>query len=168
MLDLIKVISHRQAEDFNSHGLSLYRNKRTKKPCKLITANSHLSTQTLITSQIPIQIISCFESVLLYFDSYKNMLSKQKQSISLFGKKLENAQLFNHRATIQKQPLVDTLHNRRYCKFRKIHRKTPVPKKDFLIGLARNFVKKRLRHRCFPVNFFEIRTPPDDCFFVQH
>ena len=54
MLDFIKVISHRQAADFNSHGLSLYRNKRTKKPYKLITTNSHLSTQTLITSQIPI------------------------------------------------------------------------------------------------------------------
>ena len=54
MLDFIKVISHRQAEDFISHGLSLYRNKRTKKPYKLITTNSQLSTQTLITSQIPI------------------------------------------------------------------------------------------------------------------
>ena len=129
MLDFIKVISHRQAADFNSHGLSLYRNKRTKKPYKLITTNSHLSTQTLITSQIPIQIISCFESILLYFDYYKSMLSKQKQSMSLFEKKLENAQLFNHRATIQKQPLVDILHNSRYYKFLKIHRKTPVPKK---------------------------------------
>ena len=129
MLDFIKVISHRQAEDFNSHGLALYRNKRTKKPYKLITTNSHLSTQTLITSQIPIQIISCFESILLYFDYYKSMLSKQKQSMSLFEKKLENAQLFNHRATIQKQPLVDILHNSRYYKFLKIHRKTPVPKK---------------------------------------
>ena len=94
MLDFIKVISHRQAEDFNSHGLALYRNKRTKKPYKLITTNSHLSTQTLITSQIPIEIISCFESVLLYFDSSKSMLSKQKQSISLFEKKIRKCVAF--------------------------------------------------------------------------
>ena len=47
-----------------------------------------------------------------------------------------------------------------FCKkenpaFRNIHRKTPVL--DFLFnktaGLACNFNKKRLQHRCFPVNY---------------
>ena len=38
-------------------------------------------------------------------------------------------------------------------KFHKTHRKTPVPESLFLIKLqACNFIKKRLRHRCFPVN----------------
>ena len=51
--------------------------------------------------------------------------------------------------------------------FLKIHRKKPVP------GLTpATLLKKRLWHRCFPVNFTKFlrnlfyRTPTDDCFFM--
>ena len=52
----------------------------------------------------------------------------------------------------QKQPLVFC---KKRCsqKFRKIHRKTPMPE-------ACSFIKKTLWHRCFPLNFSKfLRTP---------
>ena len=57
-------------------------------------------------------------------------------------------------------------------KFHKIHRKTPVPEPLFnkVTGLRpATLLKKRLRRRCFPVNFVKFikipfyRTPQDDC-----
>ena len=64
----------------------------------------------------------------------------------------------------QKQSPRGALQKRRSQKFRKIDRKTPVPESPFLIKLqaqACNFIlKKRLWHRCFPVNFAKfLRTP---------
>ena len=59
-----------------------------------------------------------------------------------------------------------------FLKSSKIHRKTPVFESLFnkVAGLNPcNFIKKRLQHRCFSVNFANFvypfyRTPPDDCF----
>ena len=46
-----------------------------------------------------------------------------------------------------------------FCKkFRKIHRKTPVPRPVTLL-------KKRLLHRCFPVNFAKFLRTPFSFFF---
>ena len=54
-------------------------------------------------------------------------------------------------------------------KYQKTYRKTPVPEILFLEKLARhqgcNFIKKRLQHRYFTVNFAKLlkalcRTPP--------
>ena len=61
-------------------------------------------------------------------------------------------------------------------KFRKIHRKTPVSESLFKQSFrpqSSNFIKKRLWHRCLPVNFskfsrtFFNRTPLDDCFCLE-
>ena len=60
------------------------------------------------------------------------------------------------------------LQNRSSQKFRKTYRKTPAPEFIFLKKLhhqACNFVKKRLQHRCFTVNFAKwlkalCRVPP--------
>ena len=51
-------------------------------------------------------------------------------------------------------------------KFRKIHRKTPVPESLFIIKLQpATLLKKKLWHRRFPVNFAKfLRTP----FFTDH
>ena len=54
-------------------------------------------------------------------------------------------------------------------KFRKIHRKTPVPESLFnkVAGLrpCRPLLKKRFWHRCFPVDFAKfLRTP----FLTEH
>ena len=53
-------------------------------------------------------------------------------------------------------------------KFRKFYRKTPVPESFFnkVVGLKpATLLKKRLWHRCFPVNFVKfLRTP----FFTEH
>ena len=57
--------------------------------------------------------------------------------------------------SIQKQPFADVLQNKCSWKFRKFHRKTPVLKSLFnkVAALkACNFIKKRLQHKCFPVN----------------
>ena len=55
----------------------------------------------------------------------------------------------------KKQPFADVLQNRYSQKFRNIHRKTPVLESLFN-KVARlkawNFIKKRLSHRCLPVN----------------
>ena len=55
-----------------------------------------------------------------------------------------------------------------FLKFRKIHRKTPVPEPLFnkVAGLRpATLLKKRLWHRCFPVNFAKfLRTP----FLTEH
>ena len=52
--------------------------------------------------------------------------------------------------------------------FTKIHRKTPVPESLFneVAGLrSATLLKKRLWHRCFPVNFAKfLRTP----FIIEH
>ena len=61
----------------------------------------------------------------------------------------------------QKQPSVVFYRKRCSWKFRKIHRKTPVPCQS--LGPA-TLLKKRLWRRCFPVNFAKFpRTP-----FLQH
>ena len=59
----------------------------------------------------------------------------------------------------QKQLFADVLQNR-YSQFRSIQRKTPVLESlsNKVGGQACNFIKKRLKHSCFPVNianFFE-------------
>ena len=55
-----------------------------------------------------------------------------------------------------------------FLEFRKIHRKTPVPESLFnkVAGLRpATLLKKRLWHRCFPVNFAKfLRTP----FLTKH
>ena len=62
----------------------------------------------------------------------------------------------------QKQPLTDSLQNRCSEKFCKFHRKIPVL--ESLQALAYNFIKKRLLHSCFPVEFARyLRTP----FFTE-
>ena len=64
--------------------------------------------------------------------------------------------------SFQKRLLADVLQNRRSKKFRNIHRKTLVLESVFnkVAGLkAYNFIKKRLQHRCFPVDIAEfLRT----------
>ena len=63
----------------------------------------------------------------------------------------------------QKQPTEVFCEKRCSKKFRKNHRKTPVPESLFykVSGLRpATLSKKRLRHRCFPVNFVKfLRTP---------
>ena len=61
-----------------------------------------------------------------------------------------------------------------FLKFRKIHKKTPVPESK-VVGLRpATLLKKRLRHRCFPMNFAKLlrtpfyRTPPADCFCLPY
>ena len=63
---------------------------------------------------------------------------------------------------------IDILEN-----FRKIHMKTPVPESLFnrVTGLlCVTLFKKKLRHRCFPVNVAKFsrtpfqQKPPGDCF----
>ena len=63
--------------------------------------------------------------------------------------------------------------NRFSYKFRKIHRKTPVPESLFnKVAVLRpaTLLKKRLWYRCFPVNFVKFlrtrfyRTRLGDCF----
>ena len=66
---------------------------------------------------------------------------------------------------IQNQPPEVFCNKRCSKKFHKIHRKTPVPESLFLL-------KKRLLHRCFPVNFVKFlrtpfyRIPLSDCFYI--
>ena len=51
-----------------------------------------------------------------------------------------------------------------FLEFHKIHRKTPVPESIFE-AQACNFIKKRLWHRCFPLNVAKfLRTP----FLTEH
>ena len=60
---------------------------------------------------------------------------------------------------IRKQSLADVLQNMYSSKFCKIYRKTSVLESLFneVEGLNTcNFIKKRLQHECFPVNFCEI------------
>ena len=65
---------------------------------------------------------------------------------------------------------------KRYCyKFHKIHKKNLCQSLFFnkVADQACNFIKKRLWHRCFPVNFAKFlktsfyRTPPDDWFLKK-
>ena len=56
---------------------------------------------------------------------------------------------------IQEKPLTDFLQNKRFRKFRKIHRKRLMLESLFnkvADRKAYNLIKKRLQHRCFPVN----------------
>ena len=68
----------------------------------------------------------------------------------------------------QKQPFADVLQNRCSKKFRNIHRETTVLESLFSKATfikACKFVKKRIQHRCFPVNIVKfLRT----AFFVEH
>ena len=64
----------------------------------------------------------------------------------------------------QKQPPDMFLNKRCSWKYRKIHRKIPVPECLFFNKVAgpmpATFFKKKLWHRCFPVNFAKfLRTP---------
>ena len=67
---------------------------------------------------------------------------------------------------LQKQPPEAFCKKKCSYKFRKIHTETPAPGSLFTATL----LKKRLGHRCFPVNFANFqehlfyRTPPGDCF----
>ena len=67
-----------------------------------------------------------------------------------------------------KHLFADVLQNRCSCKFRTFHRKIPVLESLFnkVAGLkTRNFIKKKLQHRRFPVKFVEfLRTP----IFTEH
>ena len=75
--------------------------------------------------------------------------SKQYQTLILFGYCIEH--LFYKFFTIQKQSLGCVPWKRCSWKFNKIHRKTPVPE---------SYLKKRLWHMYFPVNFVKfLRTP---------
>ena len=69
--------------------------------------------------------------------------------------------------TLPKQSPGDSL-QKDFCeKFRKIHRKTPVPESLFskFAGLRTATLLKRDSNRCFPVNFAKcLRTP----FFKEH
>ena len=69
---------------------------------------------------------------------------------------------------VEKQSPGGVLSKRSSYKFYKIHRKIPVPESFFKnIASLRpvNLLKKRLWHRCFPVNFAKfLRTP----FFIEH
>ena len=89
----------------------------------------------------------------------------------LSNKLNSNAQLFTDDISLftnvtdknQKQPPEVFCKKRCSWKFRKIHRKTPVPESLFnkVAGLRpATLLKKRLWHRCFPVNFAKfLRTP---------
>ena len=85
------------------------------------------------------------------------------QFFSLFTERL--------RANIywQKQPFVDVLQNRCSEKFCNVHRKTTV----LDLQATCNFIKKRLQHRCFPVNIGEflrtasIKNTSGDCFCLK-
>ena len=58
----------------------------------------------------------------------------------------------HRRCSVRKGPL----------KFRKIHRKTPVPESIFR---SATLLKKRLCYKCFPVDFVKLqKIPQDDCF----
>ena len=64
----------------------------------------------------------------------------------------------NNWQEVQKQPFSDVLQDRCSCGFRNVHRKTPWLESLFnkVAGLKScNFIKKRLRRRCFPVSIFE-------------
>ena len=69
---------------------------------------------------------------------------------------------------LQKQLFIGVFQSRCSKKFHNIHRKTPVLKSlfDKVAGLtAHNFNKKRLLHRCFPVNIAKfLRTG----LFIEH
>ena len=71
-------------------------------------------------------------------------------------------------AALQKHSSVGVLWKQCSWKFRKIHRKTPVPESLFnkVVGLKpATLLKKSLWHRCFSVNFAKfLRTP----FFTEH
>ena len=78
----------------------------------------------------------------------------------------ELSELLN--STVQKQPFAYVLQTRCSYEFRNVHRKTPTLESLFNkdAGLqACNFIKKRLKRRCFPVNIAEfLRT----AFFIEH
>ena len=61
----------------------------------------------------------------------------------------------NVHCVVQKQPTEVFCKKRCSKKFRKIHRKTPVPVSFFnkVAGSACNLLKMRLWHGCFPVDF---------------
>ena len=74
-----------------------------------------------------------------------------------------------------KQSFADVLQNKCSWKFCKLHRKTLKSESLFnkVPGLkACNFIKKRLRHRCFPVKFAKclqylfLQNTPGSCFWV--
>ena len=69
---------------------------------------------------------------------------------------------------MQKQPFTDVLQNWCSLNFRNIHMKTPVLEflfnKDIRLH-ALKFIKKRLQHRCFPVN---ISKNFKNSFFIIH
>ena len=77
------------------------------------------------------------------------------------------APLSNHCRSIffwqQKQLFADILKKRCFWKLCKIYKKKPVVEPETC-----NFIKKRIQHRCFPVNFAKIfrtyfRISSDDC-----
>ena len=63
--------------------------------------------------------------------------------------------LFKFHMLVSKKCIADALQNRCSKKFRKFHRETLVLESLFNKAglLAYNFIKKRLRRRCFPVKF---------------
>ena len=81
------------------------------------------------------------------------------------------APLSNHCRSIffwqQKQLFADILKKRCFWKLCKIYKKKPVVEPETC-----NFIKKRIQHRCFPVNFAKIfrtyfRIPSDDWFSLR-
>ena len=62
----------------------------------------------------------------------------------------------------------DALQSRCSWKFRNFHRKAPVSEPLFnkvALFWVCNFIKKKLQHRCFPVNFVKFLRIP---FFTEH
>ena len=84
---------------------------------------------------------------------------------------LATSQRFVRKVT--EKPVLDILHHRCSWRFCKIHRTAPVLESLFNKVSGRqtcNFLKKRLQHRCFPVNFAKFlrtlfyRTLSYNCF----
>ena len=75
---------------------------------------------------------------------------------------------FEYETTLQKQPFADVFQNRCSYEFRNIHRKTTVLESllNKVVDLTDcNFIKKRLQHWCFPVNFAKFLRK---AFFTKH
>ena len=116
-------------------------------------------------TQVQINYLTIYDLCFLVFkrdgagvNKYKRKRTSQKWVINVKNdKRIDKSFDFDTFRTwkfhVQKQP-TELLHKKGVFKFHK----------------ACNFVKKRLWHRCFPVNFVRflritfVRTPPEDCF----
>ena len=112
----------------------------------------------------------------LAFDYYTTQSAKKpcKLADAILSRK-ERLPKSEMNAGLQKHSSVGVLWKQCSWKFRKIHRKTPVPESLFnkVVGLKpATLLKKSLWHRCFSVNFAKfLRTPflpntSSGCFWV--